>query len=51
MFRIREDVKLSTAADFSGALGTDGKILTIRATLHYQACNHKTVLLAQRRAG
>jgi AhpC/TSA family/Disulphide bond corrector protein DsbC len=45
MFRIRQDVKVSTAADFSGALGTDGKTLTIRATLHYQACDHKTCFL------
>ena len=28
-FRIRQDVKVSSAAEFSNALGTDGKTLTI----------------------
>jgi hypothetical protein len=44
-FRIRQDVNVSSAAEFSGSLGTAGKILTIHGTLHYQACDNKTCFL------
>jgi len=44
-FRIRQDVTVSSAAEFSGSLGTAGKTLTIHGTLHYQACDNKTCFL------
>jgi AhpC/TSA family/Disulphide bond corrector protein DsbC len=44
-FRIRQDVKVSSAAEFSSSLGTAGKTLTIHGTLRYQACDHKTCFL------
>jgi len=44
-FRIRQDVNVSSASEFSGSLGTAGKTLTIRGTLHYQACDSKTCFL------
>ncbi len=44
-FRIRQDVNVSSAAEFSGSLGTAGKTLTIHGTLHYQACDNKTCFL------
>jgi hypothetical protein len=44
-FRISQDVKVSSAAGFSGSLGTDGKNLTISGRLNYQACDSKTCFL------
>ena len=44
-FRIRQDVNVSSVAEFSGSLGTAGKTLTIHGTLHYQACDNKTCFL------
>src|SRR5262249_48873298 len=44
-FRIRQDVKVSSAAAFSGSLSEAGKTLTIHGTLHYQACDNKTCFL------
>jgi AhpC/TSA family protein len=44
-FRIRQDVKISSAAEFSNSLSTDGKALKVRGTLHYQACDSKTCFL------
>jgi hypothetical protein len=44
-FSIRQDVKVSSAAAFSGSLGEAGKTLTIHGTLHYQACDNKTCFL------
>jgi hypothetical protein len=44
-FRIRQDVKVSSAAEFSSPLGTAGKTFTIHGTLRYQACDHKTCFL------
>ena len=44
-FRIRQDVRVSSAAAFSGDLEADGKSLPIRGTLHYQACDSKTCFL------
>ena len=40
-FRISQDVRISTVADFSSSLGTDGKTFTIRGKLQYQACDSK----------
>jgi hypothetical protein len=45
IFRIRQDVKVSSAAVFSNSLGADGKTLTIHGTLRYQACDSKTCFL------
>jgi hypothetical protein len=44
-FRIRQDIKVSSAAEFSSSLGTVGEALMIRGTLHYQACDDKTCFL------
>ena len=40
-FRIRQDVKITSAADFSNALAADGKSLAIAGKLDYQACDSK----------
>ena len=44
-FRIRQDVKVSSMAEFSNSLGTDGKTLTITGKLNYQACDSKVCFL------
>ena len=44
-FRIRQDVKVSSAAAFSGSLGNAGSDFTIHGTLRYQACDSKTCFL------
>ena len=44
-FRIRQDVRLSSAAEFSNTLGSDGKIVTIKGKLNYQACDSKVCFL------
>ena len=44
-FRIRQDVKINTAAAFSSSLGVEGKDFTIKGTLRYQACDSKTCFL------
>jgi len=44
-FRIRQDVKVSSAAEFSSSLGPDGKTLTIAGKLNYQACDSKVCFL------
>jgi hypothetical protein len=41
-FRISQDVKVSSAAEFWGSLGKEGKTFTISGKLEYQACN-KTI--------
>ena len=38
-FRISQDVKVSSGAEFWGSLGKDGKTFTISAKLEYQACD------------
>ena len=40
-FRLTQDLKISSAAEFSSSLGTDGKTLTINGKLDYQACDKK----------
>ena len=40
-FRIRQDLQVSAAADFSKSLGTDGKPITIKGKIEYQACDSK----------
>jgi Disulphide bond corrector protein DsbC/AhpC/TSA family len=44
-FRIHQDVKVSTVAEFSAALGTDGKTVAIAGKLNYQACDSKACYL------
>jgi hypothetical protein len=44
-FRIRQDLKVSSAAEFANALGADGKTFTIAGKLTYQACDSKTCFL------
>jgi AhpC/TSA family len=41
-FRIRQDLKISSAAEFANSLGADGKTFTIAGKLAYQACDSKT---------
>ena len=41
-FRISQDVKVSSTAEFWGSLGKDGKTFTITGKLDYQACD-KTI--------
>ena len=38
-FRITEDVKVNSGAEFWGSLGKDGKVFTITGKLEYQACD------------
>jgi hypothetical protein len=38
-FRISEDVKVSSSAEFWGSLGKDGKTFTLTGNLEYQACD------------
>jgi hypothetical protein len=38
-FRISQDVKVNSGAEFWGSLGKDGKIFTITGKLEYQACD------------
>jgi len=38
-FRISQDVKVSSGAEFWGSLGKDGKVFEISGTLEYQACD------------
>jgi peroxiredoxin len=44
-FHIRQELKVNSMAEFSGALGPDGKAITITGKLEYQACNSKICFL------
>jgi hypothetical protein len=44
-FRIRQDIKVSSAYAFSESLGPEGKTFTISGKLVYQACDSKTCFL------
>jgi len=41
-FRISQDVKVSSSAQFWGSLGKDGKTIAITGKLEYQACDKTT---------
>jgi cytochrome c biogenesis DsbD-like protein/AhpC/TSA family protein len=41
-FRISQDVKVNSGAEFWGSLGKDGRIFTITGKLEYQACDKTT---------
>jgi len=40
-FRITQDLKVSSVADFSSSLLPDGRTFTISGKLEYQACDSK----------
>jgi peroxiredoxin len=40
-FRIRQELKVNSMAEFSNSLGTDGQMVKIKAKLEYQACDSK----------
>ncbi len=42
MFRISQDVRVSSSSEFWGSLGKDGKLFTITGKLEYQACDKTT---------
>src|SRR5262249_221539 len=44
-FRIRQDVQVPSASDFSNSLGTDGKTITLAGKLEYQACDSQICFL------
>jgi len=44
-FRVRQDLKVSSAYEFSESLGPDGKTFAITGKLAYQACDSKTCFL------
>jgi hypothetical protein len=44
-FRITQDLKVTSAAEFSNSLGTDGKTFAITGKLDYQACDSKICFL------
>jgi hypothetical protein len=44
-FRIRQELKVNSMAEFSGALGADGKQVSINGNLEYQACDSKICFL------
>jgi peroxiredoxin len=44
-FRIRQELKVNSTAEFSGALGADGKNVTVKGNLVYQACDSKICYL------
>jgi peroxiredoxin len=44
-FRIRQELKVNSMAEFSGALPADGKNVTVKGRLEYQACDSKICFL------
>ena len=44
-FRIRQELKVNSMAEFSNSLGTDGKMVAIKAHLEYQSCDSKICFL------
>ena len=44
-FRIRRDLQIASANEFSSSLGADGRMLTISGKLEYQACDSKICYL------
>jgi peroxiredoxin len=44
-FRIRQELKVNSMAEFSNSLGTDGKMVAIKGRLEYQACDSKICFL------
>ncbi len=44
-FRIRQELKVNSMTEYSGAIAADGKPVTIKGTLEYQACDSKICFL------
>lgn len=44
-FRIRQDLKVTSRADFASSLRAEGKTFTVTGKLNYQACDSKTCFL------
>ena len=44
-FQIKQELKVNSAAAYSGALGADGKKIAIQGKLEYQACDSKICFL------
>jgi Disulphide bond corrector protein DsbC len=44
-FRVSQDARVSSAADFALSLGPDGRTFTIQGRLEYQACDSETCFL------
>jgi peroxiredoxin len=44
-FHIRQELKVNSMAEFSGGLGADGKKVTVKGNLEYQACDSKICFL------
>lgn len=44
-FRIQQELKVNSMMEFSGALGPDGKKVTVKGILDYQACDSKICYL------
>jgi peroxiredoxin len=44
-FRIRQELKVNSMAEFSSALGADGKRVTVKGNFEYQACDSKICFL------
>jgi peroxiredoxin len=44
-FRIEQELKVNSMTEFSGALGVDGKKVTVKGNLEYQACDSKICFL------
>jgi peroxiredoxin len=44
-FRIRQELKVNSMAEFSSALSADGKKVTVKGNLEYQACDSKICFL------
>jgi peroxiredoxin len=44
-FRIRQELKVNSRAEFSGGLGADGKKVTVKGNLEYQACDSQICFL------
>jgi peroxiredoxin len=44
-FRIRQELKVNSRAEFSNSLGTDGTTVAIKGHLEYQACDSKICFL------
>ena len=47
VFRIRQELKINSMAEFSGALGAGGKKITVKGSLEYQACDSKICFLPE----
>jgi peroxiredoxin len=46
-FRIRQELKINSMAEFSAALGADGKEITVKGSFEYQACDSKICFLPE----